>query len=59
MMAAFVEIFGAFGLTISREQNGDHAYADSACTGNADSVQRHGVTVPPDNLLLLFGRRRH
>ena len=33
-------------------------HADSTCTGNAESLQRHGATVPPDNLLHLFGRHR-
>ena len=31
-------------------------HADPARTGNEDSLQRHGVTVPPDNLLHLLGR---
>ena len=59
VMAVFVEVFGAFGLTISWEQHGDHVYDDSACAGNADSRQRYGVTVPPDNLLQLFQEHRH
>ena len=42
-----------------REKNGDHVHADSACTGNVDSIQRHGVIVPSDNFLYLFGRCRH
>ena len=29
--------------------------ADSACTGNEDSLQRHGATVPPDILIYLRG----
>ena len=29
--------------------------ADSVCTGNADSLHRHGATVPPDNLLTYLG----
>ena len=33
-------------------------HADPAWTGNADSLQRHGATVPPDNLFHLFGRHR-
>ena len=41
-----------------REQDGDHVHADPACTGNEDSLQRHEVIVPPDNLLHLFGRHR-
>ena len=43
-----------------REQDGDHVHANSTCIGNnnEDSLQRHGATVPPDNLLHLFGRRR-
>ena len=41
-----------------REQDVDHVHADSACTSNEDSLQRHGATVPPDNLLRLFGRHR-
>ena len=56
MMAVFVEVFGTFGLAISVEKDGDHVHADPACTGNEDSLQRPGATVPPDNLLLLFGR---
>ena len=39
-----------------REQDGDHVDADLARTGNEDSLQRHGATVPPDNLLHLPGR---
>ena len=27
-----------------REQEGDHVHADSACSGNADSLQRYGAT---------------
>ena len=42
-----------------REQDGDHMHADSAYTGNAASLQRHGEAVPPNNLFHLFGRRRH
>ena len=41
-----------------REQDGDHMHADSACSGNEDSLKRHGATVPPDNLLHLFRRSR-
>ena len=41
-----------------REQDGDHVHTDPACTGNEDSLQRHGETVPPDNLLHLFGRHK-
>ena len=33
-----------------------HVHADPARTGNEDSLQRHGATVPPDNLLHLLGR---
>ena len=55
MMAVFVEVFGTFGLTISREQDEDHVHVHPACTGNEDNLQRHGATVPPDNLLHLFG----
>ena len=47
MMAVFVEVYGACGVTILREQNGDHAHADSACTSNADILQRHGATFSP------------
>ena len=39
-----------------REQDGDYVHADPACAGNEDSLQRHGATVPPDNLLPLPGR---
>ena len=39
-----------------REQDGDHVHADPARTGNEDSLQRHGATVPSDNLLHLLGR---
>ena len=59
MMAVFVEVFGTFGLTISESKTETmYVYADPACTGNDDSLQRHGATVPPDNLLHLFGRHR-
>ena len=37
-----------------REQDRDHVYADPACTGNEDRLQRHGATVPPDNLILTY-----
>ena len=33
-------------------------HTDSACASNADSLQRHGAIVPPDNLFHLFGTRR-
>ena len=58
MIAVSVEDLGTFDLTISREQDGEHVHADSTCTGNADTLPRQGATVPPDNLLHLFGRRR-
>ena len=55
MMVVFV---GVFSIHIwsdhLREQDGDHVRADSVCTGNQDSLQHHGETVPPDNLLHLF-----
>ena len=35
MMAVFIEVFGVFGLTISRQQDGDHVHANSVCIGNA------------------------
>ena len=50
MMVIFVEVFGKFGLTISESTT------ETMCTGNEDSLQRHGAAVPPDNLLRLFGR---
>ena len=51
MMAVFVEVFGIWFYYL-REQDVDHMHADSACTGgNEDSLQRHGATVPPDNVL--------
>ena len=56
MMAVFVEAFVEFGLTIyQQQQDGDHVHADSARAASADILQRHGATVPPDNLLYLFG----
>ena len=33
-------------------------HADSACPGNGESLQHHGVTVPPNNLIPLSGRHR-
>ena len=39
-----------------REQDGDHVHANPACTGDEDSLQRHGATVQLDNHLQLFGR---
>ena len=39
-----------------REQDGDHVHVDPARTGNEDSLQRHGATLPSDNLLHLLGR---
>ena len=41
-----------------REEDGHHVHADSTCTSKEDSLQRHGATVPLDNLLRLFGRHR-
>ena len=38
------------------EHDGDYLHADSACTGNEDSLQRHGATVPLDKNLHLFER---
>ena len=37
-----------------REKDGEHVYADTTCTSNAYSLQRHGATAPPDNLLHIF-----
>ena len=45
MMAIFVDVFGAFGLTVS----------DPTCTGEADNLQRNGAAVPPDHLVHLPG----
>ena len=42
-----------------REQDRDHVHADIACTGNVDILQRHRETDWPDNLIRLFGSRRH
>ena len=50
--------FRHFWIDYLGEQDGDRVHADSMCTGNADSLQRHGATVPSDNLLHLFGRHR-
>ena len=36
------------------EQDVDHVNGDSACAGNADSLQLQGATPPPDNLLHFF-----
>ena len=33
-------------------------HADFSCADNTDSLQRHGATVTPDNLLHLFRRWR-
>ena len=41
-----------------REQDEDHVHADSTCTGNTDSLQRHREKLPLDKLLHLF-RKRH
>ena len=38
-----------------RVQDGDHVHANSTCIGNEDSLQRHVITVPPDNVLALVG----
>ena len=57
MMAVFVEVLGAFGLSISESKTETmYVHADPACTSNKDSLQRHGATVPPYNLLHLLGR---
>ena len=57
-MAVYIEIFGTFDLTISESKTETNAHADPACTGNEDGLHCHGATVPPDNLLRLFGRHR-
>ena len=54
MMAVFVEIFGIF-----RARRRSLPCRFYTCTGNAESLQLYGATVPLDNLLHLFGRRRH
>ena len=51
-MAVFVEVSSAF-------VDGDRVHNKSACAGNADKLQRYGATVPPYNLLRLFGGHRH
>ena len=59
IMAVFLESLPRSWSDHLREQDEGHAHADSACTGNADSLQRHGATAPPDNPLYLFRTRRH
>ena len=63
MMAVLVEVFGVSCLPISeRKMDTIYMHADSVCACNASSLQRHGATVSPDNLLHLstvVRRRRH
>ena len=56
MMAVFVASLRRIWSDHLREQDGDHVHADPARTGNEDSLQRHGATVPPDNPLHPPGR---
>ena len=58
LIAVILEVIVAFGDHL-RKQDRDHVHANSACTGNPDIFLRHGAKLPPDNLLHLFGRRRH
>ena len=48
MVAAFVEVFGTFGLSIAESK------METMCM----SIPRASATVLPDNLLHLFGRHR-
>ena len=57
IMAVLVEVFGAFGLTISESKT------ETSCRPIPHApatkiVFNHGATVPPYNLLRLFGRHR-
>ena len=38
-----------------REQDGDHVHAEFTRIGNSDSLQCHGVTVPPTETRNLLG----
>ena len=57
-MTVFVEVFGTFGLTVSESKTEAMCMPDSTYNGNEDRLQRHGATIPPDNLLRPFGRHR-
>ena len=59
MMAVIVKVCCAFGLTVSREEDGDHVDADTARAGNANHHQRGGSTLPPDCLVYLPRGYRH
>ena len=59
MMATLVDVFGAFGLTVSGEKNRNHELADSACHRNANSIHHNGATIPSDDFLCLARGRDH
>ena len=48
MMVVIVKVCGAFGLTVSEKEDGDHADADTARTSNANHHQGSGSTLPPE-----------
>ena len=58
MMAVFVEVFGTFGLTISESKTETMCMPIPRAPATKIVFKCHGATVPPDNLLHLFGRHR-
>ena len=54
-LEVFVEVFGAFGLTISESQTETMCMPIPLAPATKIVLQRHGATVPPDNLLHLPG----
>ena len=58
MMAALVEVFGTFGLTISEKKTEIMCMPIPRAPATKIVLKCHGETAPPDNLFHLFGRHR-
>ena len=49
-----VEVFGAFGLTVSRK-NGNYELADPAWPRNANSIHHNRATILSDDFFVYLG----
>ena len=56
-IVTLVDVFGAFGLTVSEKSPGNYELADPACHRNANSIHHNEATIPSDEFLCLpWGR---
>ena len=53
MMATLVDVFGAFGLTVSEKTFENYELADLTCPRNADNIHHNGTSIPADDFLCL------